>query len=91
MKNNCTVSTGLFGLRLDRTAKSRHPLEEGDPCLSNVLKALDSRLRGNDFSGIHRLFAEKSVYAIARMFLILVFYIRLTFRMVTDSRLSPSH
>jgi len=44
----------------DRTAKSRHPLEEGDPCLSNLLKALDSRLRGNDFSGIHRLFAEKS-------------------------------
>jgi hypothetical protein len=35
----------------DPPAKSRHPLEEEDPCRSNLLKALDSRLRGNDLFG----------------------------------------
>jgi hypothetical protein len=48
----------------DVTAKSRHPLEEGEPCLSNYLKRNVfaplpdmARLRGNDTQGLSRLFA----------------------------------
>jgi len=39
----------------NRSAKSHPPLEKGDPCLSEALKALDSRLRGNDLFGFYRL------------------------------------
>jgi hypothetical protein len=44
----------------DVTAKSRHPPEEGDPCLFNYLKRMDSRLRGNDIQVLSRLFAVAS-------------------------------
>jgi hypothetical protein len=47
---------------LEGAAKSRHRLEEGDPlCLSNLLKALDSSLRGNDAEDFPRLFAVTSL------------------------------
>jgi hypothetical protein len=51
----------------DVTAKNRHPLEEGDPCLFNHLKRMDfaplpdmARLRGNDTQALSRLFAVQS-------------------------------
>jgi hypothetical protein len=49
------------------TAKSRHPLEEGDPCLFSYLKGLDfallpdmARLRGNAAEVLLRLVAVAS-------------------------------
>jgi hypothetical protein len=51
----------------DVTAKSRHPLEKGDPCLFNYLIRMDfaplpdmARLRGNDNQDQSRLFAVTS-------------------------------
>ncbi|WP_143075673.1 hypothetical protein [Desulfomicrobium apsheronum] len=43
------------------TAKSRHPLEEGDPFLFNCLKRRDFRLRGSDTRVLLRLFAVSSL------------------------------
>ena len=68
MNMNTAFQFGMMAF-IDRTAKSRHPLEEGNPCLFKLLKALDSRLRGNDFRDVIRLFACQSF--IVTMMLIL--------------------
>lgn len=49
----------------DVTAKSRHPLEEGDPAFFNYLKRMDSCLRGNDTQVLLRLFAVASWQSIS--------------------------
>ena len=51
----------------DATVQSRHPLEEGYPCLFNCLKRMDSpwrvqaRLREKDAQCLSRLFTVRSV------------------------------